>query len=69
MKISFTLFVTCAIVGVHYGTGRHAVDLTQANFDEAMKVSLSYPLVQQKCRLTKSRTSIGGSVISGTASL
>lgn len=38
-KISFTLFVTCAIVGVHYGTGRHASDLSTEDFEEAMKVS------------------------------
>ncbi|KAI1341767.1 hypothetical protein F5Y15DRAFT_375219 [Xylariaceae sp. FL0016] len=35
--ISFILFVTCAITGIHYGTGRHAADLTTPNIQEAMK--------------------------------
>ncbi|KAI0132357.1 hypothetical protein BJ170DRAFT_245328 [Xylariales sp. AK1849] len=35
--ISYILFVTCAITGIHYGTGRHAVDLSTADFQEAMK--------------------------------
>ncbi|KAK9784358.1 hypothetical protein SCARD494_12970 [Seiridium cardinale] len=37
IKISFTLFVTCAITGVHYGTGRHRVNLSTHDFEEAMK--------------------------------
>ncbi|KAH6655360.1 hypothetical protein BKA67DRAFT_657307 [Truncatella angustata] len=35
--ISMTLFCTCAITGVHYGTGRHHKDLTTPNIEEAMK--------------------------------
>ncbi|KAI0144917.1 hypothetical protein BJ166DRAFT_80602 [Pestalotiopsis sp. NC0098] len=35
--ISFTLFVTCAITGVHYGTGRHRADLDNDDFETAMK--------------------------------
>ncbi|KAF7527827.1 hypothetical protein G7054_g10347 [Neopestalotiopsis clavispora] len=36
-SISFTLFVTCAITGVHYGTGRHHSDLSDDDFETAMK--------------------------------
>ncbi|KFA70258.1 hypothetical protein S40285_07899 [Stachybotrys chlorohalonatus IBT 40285] len=35
--ISFTLFVTCALVGVHYGTGRHLDDLELPDIQKAMK--------------------------------
>ncbi|KAI3398338.1 hypothetical protein diail_9430 [Diaporthe ilicicola] len=35
--IMFILFVTCVNIGVHYGTGRHYVDLTQQNFENAMQ--------------------------------
>ncbi|KAL7785847.1 hypothetical protein V8C37DRAFT_393546 [Trichoderma ceciliae] len=34
--ISFALFVTCALVGVHYGTGRHFTDLKPENASKAM---------------------------------
>ncbi|ETS77036.1 hypothetical protein PFICI_10910 [Pestalotiopsis fici W106-1] len=36
-SISFTLFVTCAITGVHYGTGRHHKDLSTPQIETAMK--------------------------------
>ena len=36
--ISFVLFDVSAIMGIHYGTGRHRVDLDPADFSEAMKV-------------------------------
>ncbi|KAJ2986282.1 hypothetical protein NUW58_g5102 [Xylaria curta] len=35
--ITFTLFVTSAITGIHYGTGRHYSDLKDADKEEAMK--------------------------------
>ncbi|KAI1871914.1 hypothetical protein JX265_005900 [Neoarthrinium moseri] len=35
--ISFILFVASAITGIHYGTGRHATDLSTPDFEEAMK--------------------------------
>ncbi|KAI0184773.1 hypothetical protein EV127DRAFT_224571 [Xylaria flabelliformis] len=35
--ISFTLFCSAAITGVHYGTGRHFEDLTTEDIEEAMK--------------------------------
>lgn len=38
IQISFTLFITCAITGIHYGTGRHASDLSTDDFQTAMKV-------------------------------
>ncbi|KPM36352.1 hypothetical protein AK830_g10220 [Neonectria ditissima] len=34
---SFTLFVAFALVGVHYGTGRHRADLDPEDFKSAMK--------------------------------
>lgn len=38
LQISFILFVTCALVGVHYGTGRHHKDLKAEQIVQAMKV-------------------------------
>ncbi|KAI1277432.1 hypothetical protein F5Y07DRAFT_362937 [Xylaria sp. FL0933] len=35
--ISFVLFITSALTGVHYGTGRHFTDLTAENIRQAMK--------------------------------
>ncbi|KKY39707.1 putative integral membrane protein [Diaporthe ampelina] len=35
--IMFILFVTCVNIGVHYGTGRHYVDLSQSDFENAMQ--------------------------------
>ncbi|KAI0537065.1 hypothetical protein GGR58DRAFT_360890 [Xylaria digitata] len=35
--ISFILFVTSAITGIHYGTGRHYADLKNADIEQAMK--------------------------------
>ncbi|KAF5027370.1 hypothetical protein F66182_530 [Fusarium sp. NRRL 66182] len=35
--ITFILFVVCALIGVHYGTGRHRDDLDDRDFKEAMK--------------------------------
>ncbi|KAI0468961.1 hypothetical protein F4859DRAFT_489561 [Xylaria cf. heliscus] len=34
--IFFTLFVACAITGVHYGTGRHSADLQKNDIKHAM---------------------------------
>ncbi|KAI5919083.1 hypothetical protein F4810DRAFT_519394 [Camillea tinctor] len=34
--VSFILFVTCAITGIHYGTGRHFADLETPNIEKAM---------------------------------
>lgn len=34
---SFILFVTCALIGVHYGTGRHHADLANEDIVQAMK--------------------------------
>lgn len=39
IQISFILFVTSALTGIHYGTGRHDADLTTPNIQQAMKVS------------------------------
>lgn len=47
IQISFTLFVTCAITGVHYGTGRHHSDLSDDDFETAMKVGGIIPLSSQ----------------------
>ncbi|KAK2597811.1 hypothetical protein N8I77_012573 [Diaporthe amygdali] len=35
--ITFVLFVTCVNIGVHYGTGRHASDLSLSDFENAMQ--------------------------------
>jgi hypothetical protein len=37
-QIFFILFVTCALVGVHYGTGRHHWDLEDEEIEAAKKV-------------------------------
>ncbi|GJC90371.1 satratoxin biosynthesis SC1 cluster protein 4 [Colletotrichum liriopes] len=34
--IFFILFVSCALTGVHYGTGRHRVDLSDEDWESAM---------------------------------
>ncbi|KAI1497914.1 hypothetical protein F5X99DRAFT_395330 [Biscogniauxia marginata] len=34
--VSFILFCTCAITGIHYGTGRHFADLETPNIEKAM---------------------------------
>ena len=41
--IMFILFVTCVNIGVHYGTGRHYVDLSRSDFENAMQVSTCRP--------------------------
>jgi hypothetical protein len=48
LQISFTLFVACALVGVHYGTGRHFDDLELPDIQQAMKVDIE-PKVQHAC--------------------
>ena len=35
------MFATCAIGGIHYGTGRHMSELSDENILKAMRVSLS----------------------------
>ena len=40
--ISFVLFDVSALMGIHYGTGRHREDLEPEDFSEAMKVG-RYP--------------------------
>lgn len=40
--ITFTVFCTCVITGVHYGTGRHFADLLLANRQRAMEVSIPF---------------------------
>ncbi|RSL61736.1 hypothetical protein CEP54_006105 [Fusarium duplospermum] len=35
--VSFLLFVICALIGVHYGTGRHHKDLDPEDIKQAMK--------------------------------
>lgn len=32
------MFATCAICGVHYGTGRHFKDLTEGDIHKALRV-------------------------------
>ncbi|KAK1998064.1 hypothetical protein LX36DRAFT_634940 [Colletotrichum falcatum] len=34
--VFFILFVSCALTGVHYGTGRHRVDLSDEDWESAM---------------------------------
>ncbi|KAI1484399.1 hypothetical protein F5X96DRAFT_457312 [Biscogniauxia mediterranea] len=34
--VSFILYCTCSMTGVHYGTGRHFADLTTPNIEKAM---------------------------------
>jgi pseudouridine-5'-phosphate glycosidase len=36
------MFATCAIGGVHYGTGRHMTDLSDEDILKAMRVSISF---------------------------
>lgn len=47
-QISFILFVTCALVGVHYGTGRHHADLSDENISSALKVSSGTTVTAQQ---------------------
>ncbi|KAJ4266240.1 hypothetical protein NW762_004221 [Fusarium torreyae] len=35
--VTFLLFVICALIGVHYGTGRHRDDLDHDDYKQAMK--------------------------------
>lgn len=35
------MFATCAIGGIHYGTGRHMAELEQDDIVKAMRVSIS----------------------------
>lgn len=43
-QISFILFCSVAIMGVHYGTGRHYWDIEQQqDIQEALKVSALFP--------------------------
>lgn len=37
--ISYILFATVVLLGVHYGTGRKSTDLTAENYSRAMQVS------------------------------
>lgn len=38
--ISYILFATVVLLGVHYGTGRKSADLSTENYSRAMQVSL-----------------------------
>lgn len=37
--ITFTLYISCVLSGVHYGTGRHSADLVAADEQRALQVS------------------------------
>ena len=65
LQISFVLFVTCALLGVHYGTGRHYWDLEIGDREQAMKVLLARFTIETQS-LTEFST--GGFAISGIAS-
>ena len=65
---SFILFVTCALIGVHYGTGRHHADLADEDIKQAMKVSCSsLARLPGNAPRVLTRRSIGGGAIYGTA--
>ncbi|KAM0229035.1 hypothetical protein ACHAPO_010315 [Fusarium lateritium] len=44
--ITFELFVINALIGVHYGTGRHRDDLDPKQYEQAMIVSIGYFLLR-----------------------
>ncbi|OHX00139.1 integral membrane protein [Colletotrichum incanum] len=55
----FILFVSCALTGVHYGTGRHRVDLSDEDWESAMMQYWWYCYLWYCLAMIASKISIG----------